>query len=672
MTPLSWAITGIASVLVHAAYVHGSVTVYGNNGMQQPVGTDTASAASATNSSIPQWLADMPAFNSVVLQAPAIPSPAPSTQFTLNLQATTAQVPGISKQQNGTFLGFSIEMSVATQVIGVNASYLQVPFLNLMALLAQRGGTVPVRVGGNTQEFATLVDSIPDGKALEKDKEDTSNPTATPNLVFTSEIIYMLNNVSSLVGVKWYLGIPFNDTSNLRLGIAQAGEAILGSNLLGFQLGNEPDLYVSHGHRPADWNQTNYFEEFGTVIQALANEGSSVPVRNNLIAPSVSGTWTPESVFDTGFVTAYTGSLGALAVEHYPDNNCAAAFPGSTSAAPVVPQDVFPDYLSHNAGNSIVSAYLDASAVALAAGKPFIMFETNTASCGGFPGLSDSFGAALWGVDYGMIMAFNNFSQALLHVGGVSDTYNPFTPPPTNISTTKAWTVGPIFYSSIVVAEALGPTGTAQVFDLGANGNNIYTPGYAIYENGNLARVLLVNFVTDATGASTYTATLTFPGGTVPGSVSVKYLQAPSVAEKENITWAGQTFGGKFESDGRLKGNESITTIQCDSGAGTCAIPVPAPAVALVFLTDSALQDVSASTTQTFSTTAVTKKANTATIDSAALATSNGNTGADRQKLGSTSKGSSGASSMMPAVPTMFVLAVTGAVSAFLTLGRRR
>ena len=50
------------------------------------------------------------------------------------------------------------------------------PFLNLMALLAQRGGTVPVRVGGNTQEFATLVASIPDGKAIEKDKEDTSNP----------------------------------------------------------------------------------------------------------------------------------------------------------------------------------------------------------------------------------------------------------------------------------------------------------------------------------------------------------------------------------------------------------------------------------------------------------------------------------------------------------------
>lgn len=29
---------------------------------------------------------------------------------------------------------------------------------------------------------------------------------------------------------------------------------------------------------------------------------------------------------------------------------------------------------------------------------PLIMFETNTASCAGFPGVSDSFGAALWAV----------------------------------------------------------------------------------------------------------------------------------------------------------------------------------------------------------------------------------------------------------------------------------
>lgn len=50
----------------------------------------------------------------------------------------------------------------------------------------------------------------------------------------------------------------------------------------------------------------------------------------------------------------------------------------------------------------------------LTAGKQFMMMETNTASCGGFPGVSDSFAAALWGTDYGMQMAYGNFSYALL------------------------------------------------------------------------------------------------------------------------------------------------------------------------------------------------------------------------------------------------------------------
>ncbi len=74
----------------------------------------------------------------------------------------------------------------------------------------------------------------------------------------------MLGNVSSLVNVKWYLGkwlccdhkipctdlqrlgIPFNDTSHLRLEIAEHGEEILGDNLIGFQAGNEPDLYGAY------------------------------------------------------------------------------------------------------------------------------------------------------------------------------------------------------------------------------------------------------------------------------------------------------------------------------------------------------------------------------------------------------------------------------------------
>ncbi len=52
--------------------------------------------------------------------------------------------------------------------------------------------------------------------------------------------------------------------------------------------------------------------------------------------------------------------------------------------------------------------------------------------------------------------------------------------PPTNESTFHSWTVGPVFYSSVIMAEALGRTNTSRVIDLQKNNASIYTPGYAI------------------------------------------------------------------------------------------------------------------------------------------------------------------------------------------------
>jgi hypothetical protein len=105
----------------------------------------------------------------------------------------------------------------------------------------------------------------------------------------------------------------------------------------------------------------------------------------------------------------------------YPDNNCFFQF---GTGIPREAQIVFSNYLNHTPGQSIVAPYLNSASLAQSAGKPFIMFETNSASCGGFPGVSDSFGATLWALDYGLQMAYSNFSAALLHVGGENSFYN--------------------------------------------------------------------------------------------------------------------------------------------------------------------------------------------------------------------------------------------------------
>jgi hypothetical protein len=552
-------------------------------------------------------------------------------------------------------MGFSIEFSVINQVLGINSSFLQVPFLNLMSTLVQRGGSAHVRVGGNTQDYATLVNSLADGKIIEKQNTGNTNPTETPTLLYTPEVFYLLGNISALLDVRWYLGIPFNDTSNLRLQIAEVGEAVLGDKLLGLQVGNEPDLYAAHGHRATTYGPYDYFGDFAILVNAV-NADANIPIKNNLIAPSVSGTWTPEEVWDTNFIPTYTGNLGALAVEHYPDNNCYALY---GVGSPVNPQDIFASYINHTAGQNIIQPYLNSTSIAQAAGKPFLMFETNTASCGGFPGISDSFGATMWALDYGLQMAYSNFSGAMLHVGGQNVYYNPFTPPPTNQSEYHQWTVGATFYAALAIAETFGTSNTSQIMDLQANNNNIYTPAYVIYESGAAARIALFNYITDPTGASTYTATFSLGGGSngeansMPASVQVKYLVAPSVSEKYNITWAGQTFGGTFASDGRLTGEQNVQTINCDQTANTCQVQVPAPGFALVFLSSTAFSESNPSTTQTFPTTALTKSGHVQ-VDQSVLATSNGHSGST-WKLGSTSKGSwNGAQSV--AIPSVAML----------------
>lgn len=73
------------------------------------------------------------------------------------------------------------------------------------------------------------------------------------------------------------------------------------------------------------------------------------------------------------------------------------------------------------------------------------------------------------------------------------------------------------------MAEAIGASNNSQVLDLAANNNNIFSPAYAIYEGGNLARVLLFNYVSDPTGASDISVALSLAsGGSMPGQIQVK------------------------------------------------------------------------------------------------------------------------------------------------------
>lgn len=144
-----------------------------------------------------------------------------------------------------------------------------------------------------------------------------------------------------------------------------------------------------------------------------------------------------------------------------------------------------------------------------------------------------------------------------------------------------------------------------------------------------------------------------------------RYMRAPTVTEKYDIKWANQTMGASYTSDGRLYGQQETVSIQCDMNAKTCSIPVYAPSIALVFLTDAAVQEAvgAEQITSTIATSVV--NVGSATVDPGALQTGNGQMGAGA--TGATSQGSAMQSGAAPVLTlstiVVSILATTTAIA---------
>lgn len=156
--------------------------------------------------------------------------------------------------------------------------------------------------------------------------------TQTPPLLITPGYLQLLGNISTLIKINWvlgeqihlisaphspshwYPGVPFFTPPSFQLDIVELGQQYLGEHLAGIQVGNEPDFYVDHGHRPQGYGPQDYANEFGELVGAMNNPANSVN-QHLLIGPNVDLGWNLQDVWNTGFIDTYNGNLAALAVE---------------------------------------------------------------------------------------------------------------------------------------------------------------------------------------------------------------------------------------------------------------------------------------------------------------------------------------------------------------------
>jgi hypothetical protein len=163
---------------------------------------------------------------------------------------------------------------------------------------------------------------------------------------------------------------------------AAAAKRFLGASLQGIEIGNEPDLLPRKQLRGPSWNIAEYTAQVRAYRAAIAAAAPGVAI----VGPDPS-----TGLVGLGWVRAAAASpvlRPALLTDHYyPLSSCGSAPTAS-------------ELLSANVRRAESGMLAKAVAVARAHSLGLRMDETNNISCEGRAGVSDTFAAALWALDY--------------------------------------------------------------------------------------------------------------------------------------------------------------------------------------------------------------------------------------------------------------------------------
>jgi len=261
------------------------------------------------------------------------------------------------------FLGLSFELSSAAQI----ASYADRG--NFARMLRSLGPGI-LRLGGASAD--TRVAWV-DGH--------TPRPAWASSVLVAADL-HRLRRLAAESGwrVLLTLGLAHYDP-RAAAREATAARKILGGLLAGIEVGNEPDSYGRHALRTLPWNASTYETEVSAYRHAISRRASPIP----LAGPGVSGS---RAFLNWGAAEARRQRPALLTGHHYP-LRC-------DSVPPPTIESLLSERTRALEGASL-ARYL---AVAHARRRSFRMDETNTVSCGGRPGISDTFASALWAVGY--------------------------------------------------------------------------------------------------------------------------------------------------------------------------------------------------------------------------------------------------------------------------------
>ncbi len=418
------------------------------------------------------------------------------------------------------FMGLGYEISsVATPGL------LSASNRNYVGLVRRLGTSGVIRIGGNTSDYS---DYSSRAKAV----------AAAKATVVNEQALQELGGFLSATGWSLIWGLNLGngnveDAVREASGVARAA----GERLLAFEIGNEPDLYVHEGHR-GSYSYDAYLREYRRYKMA---------VRDALPHAAFAG---PDAAVQTEWVERFAkdegGDLRLLTHHYYREGQN----PGSTAEKLLKPDPKLGAMLER-----MQSASRNA-------GVPYRICETNSFSGGGRPGVSDTFTAGLWALDYLCVLAWHgaagvNMETGLNQLDFVSS-YSPIAD-----DQHSHYSASPAYYGMLGFAEACRGERIAAHYDA----DELNLTAYASSAADGTCSIVIIN--KDTVDAEAHIALN--PG---LGDPRVLRLAAPSLASRSNVTLGGAVVGPDASWHGRYQ--------PLHTAGGACALQIPSASAAIV------------------------------------------------------------------------------------------
>jgi hypothetical protein len=212
--------------------------------------------------------------------------------------------------------------------------------------------------------------------------------------------------------------------------------------------------------------------------------------------------------------------------------------------------------------------------IALKTGMPYVLREMSSIGPIGMPGVSDTFGASLWTLNFFLYAASLGISSVQMHM---TDNSNASAWQPIPMYGHDTSFVRPQYYAHAAVAQLIGNgNGTTQISAIKTSPGSAYQGRirmYSTYANNNLQAVVMINSkeANSSEAMNSYTFNLNLGSANANKNVYLSYLTAPGADSQSEVTWNGMAYDDVTGNSTLVDDSENQFTLD---GSGKLSVQV--------------------------------------------------------------------------------------------------